>query len=348
MRKLALLAFVLTTALLVPAAYHHVRAGHEQVQKLVAPDLASFEMDGAKVEVTIAHPLVDPGEGLHVELVASGARGKQLAVGVLVYGTNGSEGGRVPDPPVAVAKLNATIKIDAAGNGRAELVVPLRGAVVPSYEEQSITTYTVLAMAPKAADKLDRLHRNAGYTDSTDVIPSYNKSASRFMGIYHNYGDRRGEDATLLADGAIARVSAYTRAMNPAIAIEAPSRAQAGTAFGVAVVVKNPTNRVASGLELALETPAGTVEDKGVLVGVTATVLPDSQTFELKPGETRRFEFRVLPSDVGTLAIHARVRCHESECEAADALTASGTLDAIDIVQPAGEDGSSTPTVVTR
>ena len=340
-------AFVLTTCVLVPAAVHHLRAGHEQVVKFGAPDAQELTLGGATIQATVDHAVVDPGESIHVKLAASGATGKRLDVGVLVYGSSGTEGDRVQSPPVAVAHQTVSLPIDASGSGAKELAVALRGAAPNRYSESPFSHYTVLVMAPKAADKLARLHRRAELVGGDEGIPYYNQSGEHFMRLYAWGGDPEGEDAKLFAEGAVARLAVHTRSVNPAIAIETPATTPVGQAFTVAVVVKNPSKKAATGLELSLDTPAGVLEEAE---GISALVMPDSATFDLAAGEVRRFEFRVMPDEAGVLGLHARVACQGDECEAADALTASGTFDATEIVAaPAAEPVApavETPTIL--
>jgi hypothetical protein len=341
MRNLGLTAFVLTTCVLVPAAVHHLRAGHEQVIKFGAPDAQEISLGGATIEAKLDHSLVDPGEAIRLKLIASGATGKRLEVGVLVYGSSGTEGDRVPSPPVAVAHETVSLAIDASGNGTKELAVALRGASANRYSDTAFSHYTIHVMAPKAADKLARLHRRTQLIGGDEGIPYYNKSGDQFMRLYAWGGELEGEDAKLFAEGAVARLAAYTRSINRAIAIETPATTPVGQAFTVAVVVKNPSKKAATGLELSLETPAGVL---GESEGISALVMPDGATFDLAAGETRRFQFRVMPDQAGVLGLYARVACQGEECEAVDALTSSGTFDATEIV-PAQVVEPATPIV---
>src|SRR5262249_50088127 len=128
------------------------------------------------------------------------------------------------------------------------------------------------------------------------------------------------------------------------IAIETPATAPAGQAFTVAVVVKNPSKKAATGLELSLDTPTGVLGESD---GISALVMPDSATFNLAAGETRRFEFRVMPDQAGVVGLYARVGCQGDECEAVDALTSSGTFDATEII-PAQSAEPATSIVGTK
>lgn len=334
MRNHGLVGFVLSTSLLVPAAVHHLRAGHEQVIKFGAPDAQELSLGGAKIEAKLDHAVVDPGEAIHLTLAASGATGKQLEVGVLVYGSSGSEGDRVPSPPVAVAHQTVSVPIDGSGSGTKAVALSLKGAAFNRYNETPFANYTILVLAPKAADKLATLHRRTQLVGGDEGIPSYNKSGEHFMRLYAwgSPDDYEGEDAKLFAEGTVARLAAHTRSINPAIKIETPDTATVGQAFTVAVTVKNPGKRAATGLEVSLDTPAGLLVESEEGAGASALVMPDSETFDLAAGEARRFEFRVMPSEAGVIGLHARVACEGEECQAVEALTAQGTFDATEIV----------------
>lgn len=352
MRNPGLFAFVLTTGVLVPAAAHYLTAGHDQVVKFAAPSHSELALDGATIEARLAHPLVDPGEGLKIKLSASGATGKSIAVGVLVYGSAGDEGSRVPSPPVGVAYETVTIAL-ANGEGEKEIAIPLKGAEGNRFYPQPFNSYQVLVLAPKAAARLHRLHRNSALID-TGEIPDYNASASKFMSFYQGWGgdDLEGEDAKLFGEGAIARLDAHTRSINKSIVLETPATTQVGLAFTVAVTVKNPSKKAAKSLELSLETPAGVVDNAEEVEGISALVMPENRTFELGAGETKRFEFRVMPDQLGVLGLYASIRCNDEEggyseaCKDVGELTRAGTFDATEIIKKPVEDEA--PSIIGR
>lgn len=339
MKNHGLFAFVLTTGVLVPAAAHYLTAGHDQVVKFVAGNTSELTLDGAKIEARLAHPLVDPGEPLQISLTASGAKGKRLAVGVLVYGASGNEGDRVPSPPVGVAHKTVTIPIDAAGNGSTEISVPLVGAAGNRFYPAAFVNYEVLVLAPRAANKLDSLRSRTALIGGDEGIPWYNAAGDQFMHLYRFHGEQTGEDAALFGEDVVARLDAHTRAINKSIALHVPDTAPAGKAFGVTVAVTNPTKRAMTGLQLELETPAGVVDDAE---GLGALVMPDDIELALAPGETKQFELRVMPSDTGVLGLFAHVSCHGEECSDDNPLTIAGTFDATEIVEaPAADDAPS-------
>jgi hypothetical protein len=337
MKHHGLFAFALTTAVLVPAAANYLTAGHDQVARFAAGNSGELQLGGATIQTKLEHPLVDPGEPLKIKLTASGAKGKRLEVGLLVYGSSGDEGSRVPSPPRGVAYRTVTIPVDAEGTGATEIAIPLKGAANNDYYPQAFTSYEVLVMAPKAAEKLERLRRNAGFVGDQEGIPEYNKSGERFMSLYRWGGEKTGEDATLFAEGAVVRLDAHTRAINPSIAITTPDTTEIGKGFAVTIAVTNSTKKPVKGMELSLETPLGVVEDvvedDGKATGISALVMPEQIDFELGAGETKRFDFRVMPSDLGVLGLYARVACHGEECPEKHPLTRSGTFDATEIVK---------------
>lgn len=337
MKHHGLFAFALTTAVLVPAAAHYLSAGHDQVARFAAGNSGELRLGGATVQTTLAHPLVDPGEPLKIKLAASGVKGKRLEVGLLVYGSSGDEGSRVPSPPRGIAYRTVSIPVDAEGTGATELAIPLKGAGTNAYYPQAFTGYQVLVMSPKAAERLERLRRNSGFAgDEDEGIPYYNTAGEKFMALYGNYADKTGEDATLFAEGAVVRLDAHTRAINPAIAIHTPDTTEVGKAFTVAIAVTNSTKKPVTGMELSLETPLGVVEDveeDNKAKGLSALVVPEQAEFTLGAGETKRFEFRVMPSDVGVLGLYARVACHGEACPEKHPLTSAGTFDATEIIK---------------
>src|SRR5438093_7680419 len=110
MRHVGIIAFTVTTCVLVPAAVHQLMAGKEQIAKLAAPDSATAKIGKAEVSVKLDKFMLDPGEKLGVHIDATNIASKTLEVGVLVIGSNGSEGDRVQTPGVGVAYQTVTLK----------------------------------------------------------------------------------------------------------------------------------------------------------------------------------------------------------------------------------------------
>jgi hypothetical protein len=100
------------------------------------------------------------------------------------------------------------------------------------------------------------------------------------------------------------------------------------------VTVTNRTKKATKGLQVQLETPPGVIEDPETPVGITAIVQPEEIALDLAAGETKRVEFRVMPSDRGVLGLFARVTCHGEECpDEPHPLTRAGTFDATEITK---------------
>src|SRR5215468_2091443 len=127
MRNIGLFSFGVTTCVLVPAAISRLAAGPQQVSKLVAPGAQTIQIGGATIEASLDRAMVDPGDSIHLKLTASEARTKRIALGVVVYGSSGTEGGRVPNPPVAVAHDTVTLDINH-GKATRDVKLKLEGA----------------------------------------------------------------------------------------------------------------------------------------------------------------------------------------------------------------------------
>jgi hypothetical protein len=332
MRNIGLLAFGVTTCVLVPAAISRLTAGPQQLGKLVAPGAQTLQLGGATIDVSLDRALVDPGDSIHLKLVASEAHSKHVAVGVLVYGSSGTEGDRVPAPPVGVAHETVTLDIDAQGHATKDVKLKLTGA---GSRNDPFAHYTVLVMPPKAADKLDRLRsrfRLVGGNTEDDPIPGYNKSAQKFSSLYWaiKSGDAPEEAPQLFAPGAIARLEAHTRVKSSAIAIATPETTRVGQAFTVAVTVKNPSKEKLSKVEVTLATPAGLLEEgyRG-LRDEAVEIEPASITVDLGRRESKRVEFKVTPRVVGTLGLYAHAAVADNWIRELE----SGTVDATEVVE---------------
>src|SRR5436305_4195803 len=103
MRFPGLVAFGVTTCVLVPLIMPS--AGPTERAKLFAPDTSDVTIDGTPVQISLDNPFTDPGGKVHLTLTAD----KEVQVGIVVLGSTGSEGARVPDPPRPVAHETVTL-----------------------------------------------------------------------------------------------------------------------------------------------------------------------------------------------------------------------------------------------
>jgi hypothetical protein len=346
MRHVGLLAFGITTAVLVPAAVQRLTAGPTQLAKLVAPGAKSLTIDGTKIDISLDRALLDPGDKVTLKLHAHDSTAKRVTVGVLVLGSTGSEGDRVPSPPVGVAHKNVTLDIGPDGTATKEVAFTLTGARNRGYEPFS--HYKLMVMAPKAASRLETLRGNAHLVgDSEEGIPWYNKSGDRFMSLYwsvnshetpDNSDGTNAADAKLYDKDSVAIVEAHTRPKSSAITIAAPDTARTGEVFTVAVTVKNPTKRKLTGLEISLDNPSGLLDDQYLGMSDKAVVISDDSKVDLAAGATKRVEFKVTASATGVVGLYARATC--DECNDNDVL-GKGAFEAVEI-------GESAPLVGQR
>jgi len=342
MRNVGLIAFGVTVCVLVPAAVNRLTAGRAQVTKLLAPSTRTLELDdGARIEISMDRALVDPGDAIHIKLAASAPTARHLTVGLLVLGSTGTEGARVPSPPVGVAHETVRLDLDATGHATKEIPVRLRGARA---QFEPLAHYTILVMPPKAADKLERLRSRARVIpEPGGGIPSYNRSGEQFQTMYWAVTSEQvpeGDD-DLFAPGRIARLDAHTRPKGSTITITAPDTAPRDGKFTVMVTVRNPGKRPITNLEVSLDTLDGILErqleDRYLgLASHAVTIEAGDTTLDLAGHEAKQIAFQVSASAAGVVGLYARASCRDG-CREADALS-TGAIEAIDIVE--------TPTVV--
>lgn len=347
MRNVGLIAFGVTTCVLVPAAIHQLSAGKEQVAKLGAPSEDEFTLEGAKVKASLDRYMLDPGESITVKLEASDVKGRTLEVGVLVLGSNGTEGDRVQTPPNGVAFRILKLKAkDGVATG--ELSVALEGATQHSWKP--FGHYEVLVGAPNAIEKLEHLRRNSGLLGGDDEmgIPSLNRAGNKFMGLYRGWSIEEGDTSSPYIDGKLARLEAHTRPMSSAVALSVPDTASVDHAFMVSVKVTNPGRRAMKGLEVDLSEQQNFEVDYVEPGAARVSIEPAKIAIDLGPHESKTVEFKVTPTEAGVIGLYAKAECvanydDDKACKDVQALQL-GSFDATE-VKPVDE---KAPTVVVR
>src|SRR5437868_4637127 len=103
MRYLGIAAFGATVCIVTPLI--RPSAGPVERAKLFAPDSTELTVDGTPVKVALDKPFVDPGDTVKLTLTAD----KEVQVGIVVIGSSGNEGDRVPEPPRPVAHETVTL-----------------------------------------------------------------------------------------------------------------------------------------------------------------------------------------------------------------------------------------------
>ncbi|HWU90732.1 MAG TPA: hypothetical protein VN253_25875 [Kofleriaceae bacterium] len=354
MRKIGQFAFGVTSLLILPAALHGLTAGPKQVAKLIAAGADSLELSGARIDVSVDHPLVDPGDKVKIKLVASAAKAHKVTVDVLVLESMGTYNGRVPEPPVAVDHETLTLEAKDGGGPARELAVRLPGN--PKRSQMEFGTYQILVSSPRAITKLERLRVRAR-TEST--VPGWDPMAGdspyhdKFNTAFYELKDEgRHNESASDADGEAGELGkaallvVNTRPKDSSIAIRAPEQVTAGETFTVAVTVTNPTKRPVKELSVELAQPSGLSGDYLGLEAEQIAIVPATAAVELAPRETKQVEFRVTAKHAGVLGLYAQTQCGEA-C-GYDSRLSRSALDAVDVVAAPARAPESTTTTAKR
>lgn len=339
MRNIGLFAFGVTSLLIVPAALHGLTAGPKQVAKLVAPGADSFELRGAKIDVSVDRSVVDPGDKVKIRLVASADRAHKVTVGVLVLESMGTYNGRVPEPPIGIEHETLTLEAQAGGGAARELAVRLPGD--RKHDQMAFGRYQILVTSPEAADKLDRLRvraRREGATPGWDPMesasPNHDKYQRAFYALKNGDDEKGGDsDGEAAAPGKLALLEVNTRPKDSPVAIHAPDQVAAAEPFTVVVTVTNPTKRAVKDLSVKLVQPDLSGDYLGIPNEDGVAVEPASAALDLGPHETKQATFRVTARRAGVLGLYAETRCGD-ECDY-DVRLSDGALEAIDVIAPA-------------
>ncbi len=331
MRKVGLVAFCITTGVLVPAALHQLTAGPEQVARLIAPGASAITIDGATIAASVDRSIVDAGGQVHVSLTSRAPAGQRVTVDVLVYEATGSNGGRVSNPPDRLARKTVTL------DGGAAQVVAF---TLPGFRGQEMDgraafgDYTIFVMRPALATAFETLRHRAA------------KVANRMDDDSGRYGDfetafwqagrppEEGADPAapvLGKPGEIARLQVQTRAGDSPVALKVPDTATVGQPFTVAITVTNPTRKTLAHVNVSLGVPQLLQGEYLGLKDDQVAIADSTLTIGLKPRETRVIEFRVTARARGTLGLYAQTTCETDTEWQACAAVSDGQLDAIEV-----------------
>jgi hypothetical protein len=341
MRKVGLVAFMVTTGVLVPAALHHLTAGPNQVAKLIAPGARTITVAGAKIDASVDRNIIDPGGQIHVTLRATGAlaatstgkNANKVTVDLLVMEARGSDGGRVDNPPDRIARKTITLDVAPEGGAAQTLAFTL-----PGFRGQEMDgvapfgDYTILIMPTKLADQLERLRRKAEKVGNpmADETGQY----GNFENAYYSIG-QKPDDGTAPALGAVgetARLDVQTRPDDAPIALRMPEAVHPGEPFTVTVTVKNPTKKHLDHVGVNLGVPSMLNGDYLGLPEDQITIEAKDVVLDLKPKETKTVTFTVTAKVHGTIGLYARTQCESDTEYQACAQLNDGALDATDVV----------------
>jgi hypothetical protein len=308
MRNPGLLAFGITTCVLVPAAIHHLTAGPKQVAKLTAPSSKTMEIDGYKVEVSTDKSIIEAGGKIKVKLVGAVPAGKKATVELLLWESTGSNGSRVESPPRTLERESVTL-VGSAKGATAELSFTLPGKRSMGMDGQShYGNYEVVVVPPKTADRLEKLAKKARrdnpMTGDGDG-KGYDAWASEFYTLGQDGDDSEENDGKL---GKAARVAVQTRAVDSPVALTLPANMKVDEESVVKVRVTNPGKRKLS-TTVSLGIPGNL---RGEYLGLSEDdieIATEEQTIDLAPWATKEVTFKVKPGKAGTLGLYARARC---------------------------------------
>lgn len=356
--RTGLVAFGITTAILVPAAIDRLTAGSVQIAKLAAPGARSVTTDGATFDVAIDRAIVDPGAQVHVTVTAREAITRPVKLAVLLMEQSGSSGGRVESPPQRIARELVAFTPGAAGRARA-LAFTLRGR--RDLEMQGVAPfgrYTILVMPPAVADRLEKLRRKAARAGAEDAMEgggSYEAWASPYFAIGRDAdagadGEGEPDEAALAAvigrRGETARLDVVTRPAGSPVALRVPDTATAGTPYTAVVTVTNRSKRAVHGVGVRLAMPPLHALEYRGLAEEQLAIEPALATIDLAPREQKRVEFRVTAAAAGVAGLYASTSCDDSDAWDACQAVLDGQLDATDIAPRAVEPAAATGAVV--
>jgi hypothetical protein len=341
MKHIGLLAFGITTSVLVPTAVHQLLAGPNQVAKLVAPDEKSIQVGDAQVDVSIDRGLVDAGGKVHVTLTASAVKQVKVPLAVLIYEQAGMAEGRTEAPPARIGRDEVVLDVKD-GKASKTFAFTLPGNRASGMDGTArFGHYTVLVMSPKAADQLEAKHRHA--RNSGD-------DPKGFFEAYNAIDEGNGADGDAKST-AIARLDVNTRSSSNHLSIIAGDTARQGDDITVKVRLRNPIKRAFHQVQISLVAQPDELGGQWRGLASDQVTIDDSPdaTFALGAHETRDVVFHVHTTVSGTLGLFASVECTGDDCYSekpgfsAGALNDS-VLDAIDIM-PAPEGDAAKPAV---
>lgn len=335
MNKLGLLAFGVTTCVLVPTTLHLLQAGPQQVAKLTAVDNQTIEIDGAKIEVKVDKGIVDPGGKVHVTLTATADTRTRARVGVIVFESEGTGGGRVELPPDKVGRDEVVLDTKSEASATKTFAFTLsgnRGQEMDGHE--MFGHYTILVMSPSAIDKLEGLRRKA--EAAGDPMMNYTP-VGNFETAYRLLGAKSEDDSVeaLAKPGAVARLDINTRPGDSPVSILVADSMKVDDDLAVTVKVKNPTKVAIDQVKVSLTaTPSLSATYKGLPEDNVAISIEDgADMISLAPHETKSVVFHVKANATGVLGLFASTECTGEHCyENGVPAISDGALDAVDVL----------------
>jgi hypothetical protein len=316
MRHPGLVAFAVTTVVVVPAALQQLSAGRSQVARLVAPGARSLTIGDVRVDAKLDRGLVAAGGEVKLSLSASAVIDQSIDVEVLLFEAVGNEGDRVEGPAKQIARERVTLEAHPTGQTAAsELTFKLRGR--HGGFNMDFGHYTFFIAAPETATEMLKKRRL-----SFDGIPPFD--------WYEQVGWSGSERR--FKRGMIARLDANTFARHTAVKLELPRRAVVDEPFMAKVKVSNPHDHAIK-VDIRLQQASELANSRDLAYEDLDLERATTGELELAAKATKEVELEVVAKKRGLLGLTLRADC--TGCNA-DGITNLGDppLDAIDIVAP--------------
>lgn len=267
-RHITLAAFLVTLAVVVPAAWQAPDADIPTDGPRLRPKQTALQTGGATISVDLDRGVLMSGGKLKVTLVGTADTRRKVALDVRALQDNGLGEGRVENPPTEVAKRRITVEAAPEGGKPTEVVFELRPRrMKPGWMEWYDIEVTP---AGKRADAESE-------SDDEDALPSAASVGAVVWG-----------------------------GNNLAMKLEAPASAPAGDGpFTVKVRVKNTAKQPIQYLDLRL---GGPTLDYGPMEGLSfwgddnyevEQVAVSDDGDEIAPGAERVYEYKVTPKQSG-------------------------------------------------
>jgi hypothetical protein len=331
MRSIGVAAFGVTVCVLVPMT--RPDAGPAEREKLFAADTHDLVVDGAHVTATIDHPFLEQNGLVHLTLHAD----KEVQVGLVVLGSTGTEGGRVPDPPRPVEHRTISLVPDRTGQATKDVAIRLHNALASDYRPYG--AYTFYVTSRELGERLQKLVDRAGPSIPTGEIPDMDTDTEKlFSTIYAaqraNDDDYTDRDPTLFAKGSIAVLHGFTRPATDDVALTVPDRVHRGEEFSVTVAVRNPTASKLDKVMVAVDViPFEETDAYRGLAGsdVAGVKIENVEAISLAPHQRKTVQVHVKAPAVGVVGLRASATC--DDCGRADKELRIGTFDAVEVVE---------------
>jgi hypothetical protein len=327
MRYLGIAAFGATVCIVTPLITPS--AGPVERAKLFAPDSTDLTVDGTPIRVTLDKPFVDSGDKVHLTMTAD----KEVQVGIVVIGSSGNEGDRVPDPPRPVAHETVTLVPDKSGHATKTVAITLHNAKTSGY--QPYGSYKLYVMSREGGERLEKLVDRAGPSIPTGEIPDMDTDTEKLFGVLANLGKYdegdHSKDATLFGNGQVAMLEAFTRPYQTEVAIKAPDKVKRNAPFTVSVTIENPHGHALKDVTVSLDTMAiGNEKYLGIQAGPTIGKPVSFET--LRAHEKKTVQITVTSPEIGILGLRAKAQC-DDYCDRDDDRLRRGTFEAVEIVE---------------